>query len=112
MFHVKHHCGWISAPAQALDLENCRVLAARLENVESFSAGVISARAFAPLGKLLHLSARFSTQDTVWLLPKGRSAAQELAEQPNPVRQMFHVEQSQTDEGGGILVGQGAPKLR
>ena len=90
----------------------CRVVGARLESVDSFPAAVITARAFAPLGKLLNLSARFSTQATVWLLPKGRSAAQELAEQPRSIQHMFHVEQSQTDPGGGILVGKGAPELR
>ena len=73
---------------------------------------VITARAFAPLGKLLQLSARFSTRDTIWLLPKGRSAAQELAEQPPGVMAMFHVEQSRTDPDGGILIGQGTPQIR
>ena len=77
--------------------------------MESFPAGVITARAFAPLGKLVTLSARFSTQATIWLLPKGRSAAQELAEQPLDVQKMFHVEHSETDSAGGILVGQGTP---
>ena len=108
----KRRVDWLNRAIGALALENCRVLGARLENVESLAAGVITARAFAPLGKLLALSARFSTQPTVWLLPKGRSAAQELADQPPNVRAMFHVEQSQTDPGGGILVGQGTPARR
>jgi 16S rRNA (guanine527-N7)-methyltransferase len=95
-----------------LGLENCRIVGARLENVDSFPAAVIVARAFAPLGKLLRLSARFSTPATVWLLPKGRSAAQEWAGLPDGVRKMFHVEQSATDTGGGILIGQGVPSLR
>jgi 16S rRNA (guanine527-N7)-methyltransferase len=73
---------------------------------------VICARAFAPLEKLLSLSARFSTHDTVWLLPKGRSAAQELQEQPESIRAMFHVEQSRTDPEAGIVIGQGRPALR
>lgn len=103
---------WLSRAATALGLENCRVIGARLENVESFPAAVITARAFAPLGKLLRLSARFSTPDTVWLLPKGRSAAQEWSEQPAEVRKMFHVEHSATDAGGGILIGRGIPDLR
>ena len=93
-------------------LENCRIIGARLESVESFPAAVITARAFAPLGKLLNLSARFSTQATAWLLPKGRSAAQELQAQPKAIQAMFHVKQSQTDPGGGILVGKGAPELQ
>lgn len=108
----KRRIDWLNRAAAALGLENCRVIGARLENVETFPAAVITARAFAPLGKLLSLSARFSTRDTVWLLPKGRSAVQELAEQPVPVQKMFHVEQSRTDPDGGTLVGQGVPVER
>ena len=65
----KRRVEWLIRAAAALELANCRILGARLENVDSFAAGVITARAFAPLGKLLHLSARFSTQDSFWLLP-------------------------------------------
>jgi 16S rRNA (guanine527-N7)-methyltransferase len=108
----KRRVEWLEHVRDAFRLENCRVFGSRLESVDSVPAGVITARAFAPLGKLLNLSARFSTRDTVWLLPKGRSAAQELAEQSQAIRQMFHVEQSQTDPGGGILVGRGTPELR
>jgi 16S rRNA (guanine527-N7)-methyltransferase len=108
----KRRVDWLSRAAKELGLENCRIVGARLENVDSFPAAVIMARAFAPLGKLLRLSARFSTPATVWLLPKGRSAAQEWAGLPDDVRKMFHVEQSATDTGGGILIGQGVPSLR
>jgi 16S rRNA (guanine527-N7)-methyltransferase len=108
----KRRVEWLIRAAAALGLDNCRVIGARLENVESFPAGVITARAFAPLGKLLQLSARFSTRETVWLLPKGRSAAQEWSEQPPGLREMFHVEQSRTDPEGGILIGQGTPQFR
>lgn len=107
----KRRIEWLTAIAGLLGLENCRVIGARLENVESSPASVITARAFAPLGKLLGLSARFSTPVTLWLLPKGRSAAQELHEQSRAVQDMFHVEQSCTDPGGGILVGRGIPQL-
>jgi len=108
----KRRVEWLMQVTSALGLLNCQIIAARLESVETLPVSVITARAFAPLGKLLGLSARFSTQATVWLLPKGRSAAQELAEQPALIQRMFHVEQSQTDPGGGILVGQGTPDLR
>ena len=108
----KRRVEWLIRAAATLGLGECRVVGARLESVESFPAGVITARAFAPLGKLLQLSARFSTRDTIWLLPKGRSAAQELAEQPPGVQQVFHVEQSCTDPEGGILIGQGTPQVR
>jgi len=108
----KRRVDWLVRAAGELGLDKCRVIGARLEKVESFPAGLITARAFAPLGKLLHLSARFSTQDTTWLLPKGRSAAQELSEQPDAVRALFHVEQSQTDPEGGILIGRGTPHVQ
>ena len=108
----KRRIEWLAFAVRALNLANCRILGTRLESVETFPAAVITARAFAPLGKLLNLSARFSTRATVWLLPKGRSAAQELSEQPKAIQEMFHVEQSRTDAAGGILVGKGTPDLR
>jgi 16S rRNA (guanine527-N7)-methyltransferase len=108
----KRRVDWLIRAGGVLGLANCRVFGARLETVETVPVRVITARAFAPLGKLLQLSARFSTRDTTWLLPKGRSAAQELFEQPTGVRAMFHVEQSRTDAEGGILIGQGTPQFR
>jgi 16S rRNA (guanine527-N7)-methyltransferase len=100
---------WLVRAAAELGLENCRIEGRRLETVPSFPAGAISARAFAPLPKLLALSARFSTRDTVWLLPKGRSAGQEGRRLPAPIARMFHVKQSATDPEAGILVGKGKP---
>ncbi|WP_305097577.1 16S rRNA (guanine(527)-N(7))-methyltransferase RsmG [Croceibacterium aestuarii] len=101
---------WLSRAALELGLTNCRVEGRKLESVESFSAGIISARAFAPLPKLLDLSARFSTPDTMWLLPKGRSAGQEVQDLPTPSAALFHVEQSATDPQAGIIVGRGRPE--
>ncbi|WP_271079079.1 16S rRNA (guanine(527)-N(7))-methyltransferase RsmG [Aurantiacibacter sp. MUD61] len=100
---------WLEQVKGEFALTNCRVHGMKLENVESHQTAVITARAFAPLGKLLKLSARFSTHSTLWLLPKGRSAAQELSEQPSKVQEMFHVEQSATDADAAILVGKGRP---
>ena len=95
---------WLEHIVRELDLGNCRVEGRRLELVEPFKASVISARAFAPLEKLLSLSVPFSTKATTYLLPKGRSAAQELQVMPRKIRGMFHVEQSLTDEEAGIIV--------
>ena len=105
----KRRIEWLFEVCASLALENCSILGARLENVETFEVSAITARAFAPLGKLLSLSARFSTRSTVWLLPKGRSAVQELNEQPASIRNMFHVEQSATDSEAAILIGKGRP---
>jgi 16S rRNA (guanine527-N7)-methyltransferase len=95
---------WLERARIALGLESACVIGQRLEQVDTRKARVISARAFAPLSRLLTLSARFSTRDTLWLLPKGRSAQQELdalCGRPH----MFHVEQSVTDSQSGIIVG-------
>lgn len=96
---------WLDRMVADLGLRHCRIEGRRLELVESFPAAVISARAFAPMPRLLDLSRRFSTSDTLWLLPKGRSAAHELEQLPRRIQQMFHVEPSLTDAESGIVVG-------
>jgi 16S rRNA (guanine527-N7)-methyltransferase len=102
----KRRVDWLNRMVEELALSACRVEGQRLESVESVPVSVISARAFAPLPRLLDLSARFSTGSTTYLLPKGRSAAQELQALPKKLRAMFHVEQSLTDDEAGIIVGQ------
>jgi 16S rRNA (guanine527-N7)-methyltransferase len=95
---------WLERARLALGLERASVIGSRLELVPSCNFRVISARAFAPLPRLLELSARFSTKDTLYLLPKGRSAQQELLEL-NRWNHLFHVEQSLTDTEAGVIVG-------
>jgi 16S rRNA (guanine527-N7)-methyltransferase len=95
---------WLQRVCDALGLENAKVAGTRVEALETRQFRAISARAFAPLPKLLDLSARFSTSDTVWLLPKGRSARQELSELKG-WNHLFHVEQSLTDADSGVIVG-------
>jgi 16S rRNA (guanine527-N7)-methyltransferase len=106
----KKRVEWLERAAADLGLSRCRVEGKRLEHVESFEAAVISARAFAPLTKLLELSARFSTRGTLWLLPKGRSAVQELSSLSARTGSMFHVEHSVTDGEAGIVIGTGRPE--
>ncbi len=96
---------WLQRAADVLGLGNVRVVLSRVEDLPSGPHAVISARAFAPLDKLVTLSARFSTPDTVWLLPKGAGAAQELQMLPESWNHMFHVEQSLTDANAGVICG-------
>ena len=96
---------WLARAAASLGLANVTVQLSRVEDVPTTAYAVISARAFAPLDKLLHLSARFSTPQTLWLLPKGAKAAQEVRELPASWNHMFHVEQSLTDPQAGVIVG-------
>lgn len=110
----KRRCDFLRAVAAELELGHVEVVEAPLERVATRAAATISARAFAPLDRLIDLSARFSTESTRWLLPKGRNAVKELALLPEAWQRMFHVEQSRTDAESGILVGTGriAPKKR
>ena len=102
---------WLDSAANQLGLGNVSVAGGKLETLASFAAGTISARAFAPLARLISLSARFSTSDTQWLLPKGRNGRQELLEMPKAIQSLFHVEQSLTDPESVILVGRGVPQV-
>ena len=68
---------------------------------------VISARALARLEKVLEISQHLSTGKTVWALPKGRGALEELAEAKQAWQGVFHVERSVTDDDSFIVVGTG-----
>lgn len=103
----KRRCAFLQSIVDALGLTNVEIMEAPLERIETRPAATISARAFAPLDKLIDLSARFSTESTRWLLPKGRNAVKELALLPQAWQSMFHVEQSCTDAESRILVGTG-----
>ncbi|NTZ43524.1 16S rRNA (guanine(527)-N(7))-methyltransferase RsmG [Altererythrobacter sp. SALINAS58] len=96
---------WLQTVCVNLELRNCQVLGRRLETIEDRHFDVISARAFAPLQKLFALAGRLADESTFWILPKGKSAADELAQLPSEAQKGFHVEQSVSDQNAGILVG-------
>ena len=85
--------------------ERASVAAMKLESVPQVTADVISARAFAPLPKLLTLAARFSDEQTRWVLPKGQNAAIELEDARHNWVARFQIRQSVTSDESGILVG-------
>jgi 16S rRNA (guanine527-N7)-methyltransferase len=95
---------WLNRAISAMDLPVARVAGTRLELLDAEPVDAISARAFAPLPNLLSNAARFSTSTTIWLLPKGRSATQEVSELAG-WQHRFHVERSLTDMEAGIVVG-------
>lgn len=88
----------------ALGLKRITIHGGRLETLPSRQFATISARAFAPLTRLLPLAARFSDPETVWIMPKGRSAAEELASVRDAWQGDFRIEPSLTDPAGGIIV--------
>lgn len=103
----KLRCNFLRDVTDDLGLTHVAVAEARLELVDSFPAATISARAFAPLEKLLKLANRFAAPDCTWVLPKGKKAVIELETLPKSWQTMFHVEHSRTDADSRILVGRG-----
>ena len=98
---------FLRSQAEALGLDNAIVHAGRLETLATREAGVISARAFAPLSRIFELAHRFSTEKTCWLLPKGRSVREELASAASSWQGVFHVKPSLTDAEAAIIVASG-----
>lgn len=87
-----------------LNLGNARVFGGRVETVPATKAAVISARAYAPLPKLFSSALHLSDKKTVWVLPKGRNAQNEL-ETARPAWQgAFHVEPSVTDADSALII--------
>lgn len=95
---------FLEAVAAELALAHVTVFGGRVETVPTARASVISARAYAPLPRLLESALHLSTEKTLWLLPKGRNAENEL-EAVRPTWQgAFHVERSVTDPESAIVV--------
>lgn len=75
----------------------------RIENLSPISTDVITARACAPLDRLLAWGHRFACGSTCWLLLKGEHVATEL--EAARLKWTFHVEQrpSLSDSRGVVL---------
>lgn len=103
---------WLKRAVEALALTNVDIEPLPVERVGHYRAGVITARAFAPLPKLLSMAHRFSTEETLWLLPKGRSAADELASVRGAWQCDAHMEPSVTDPASAIIVARHVRPVR
>jgi 16S rRNA (guanine527-N7)-methyltransferase len=95
--------------AEALGVE-VEIIGMKAERVPRRRFDVISARAFAPLPRLLDLGTAFSTTKTLWLLPKGRNAAAELEALDPSWQGDFRLEPSLTDPEAAIIVAQGVKR--
>lgn len=88
--------------------KNVRVLSTRIETDASKNAtgavDIISARALAPLERLFRLSVPFCHPASVCLFPKGRSAAEEIAQARTSMRFDYELFESETDIEGRIVV--------
>lgn len=86
-----------------------RVIAAKVELITE-RAAVISARAVAPVEKLLQSAASCATMATRWLLPRGQLSPHQVSLLRQRWTGVFHVEQSLTDSGSSILVAEGVSR--
>jgi 16S rRNA (guanine527-N7)-methyltransferase len=95
--------------AQVLAVE-AEIVGARVERAPARKYDVISARAFAPLPRLLDLGTSFSTRKTLWVLPKGRNAETELEGLGPSWQGDFRLETSVTDAQAWIIVAEGVQR--
>lgn len=94
---------FLTYAAASLGLKRCRVAAVRVEQL-SERAVHISARAVAPVEKLLQASAHCATADARWLLLRGRLTPEEQSSFDSSPDTMFHVEQSLTDPASSVVI--------
>lgn len=92
-----------------LDLSNTTVLQKKVEQVTA-APSVITGRAVANVAKFLSLTAHLADLSTKFVLPKGRKAAEELAEARKSWQGMFELVPSVTDEDASILVASGVER--
>lgn len=95
-------CAFLGEAARASGAE-VEIVRARIEDLPPISAGVLTARALAPLPKLLDLTEKLISPETICLFPKGRDAQQELTDsQKNWMMKVTRIK-SLTDSFGTIL---------
>ena len=95
-------CRFLEAVAARLDLR-IEVRQVRIEDSERESFDVVTARACAPLAKLLAYAQRFWGKNSVALLLKGQNVEAELTESHKSWRMDVIKYQSQSDPSGVIL---------
>lgn len=82
------------------------IVGTRLEMMKVARHDVISARAFAPLDRLLAVAHPHSHDGTIWLLPKGQSAHSEVEAARRTWQGSFRVEPSLTDPVSGVVIAE------
>ncbi len=103
---------FLSTAVNTLGLKNAAVRAQKTEAIPSMRADFISARAYAPLTRLFQSAQHLSNRQTQWLLPKGKSAKDELETIKTTWSGTFHVEQSITDPDAAILLAKGVQRKK
>ena len=88
------------------------VHALRIERIAGWRSDVVTARALAPLPRLLELAARFLTPSTTCLFLKGKDVERELTEARQTWHMIAHMSPSLSDPTGVVLELQGVRRAR
>ena len=94
---------FLQTVARELNL-SATVLAERIEKAEPAGADIVSARALAPLDRLIPLAVRHGRPDTTYVFPKGERYGQEIDRARTSFRFDVDVRPSITDKGAVILL--------
>lgn len=89
-----------------------RVAGMALDKLDTERFDAITARAFAPLDKIFSVAARFSGASTQWILPKGKTAREELAAARKAWQGEFDIVASETDPDAGIVLARNVKPRR
>ena len=99
---VAKKCAFLNAAISAANL-NARVLNARAESIEPFPVGSVTARALAPLPKLLAYVQPWLSNGAIGVFPKGKSWQEELPEAKKTWTFASQTIPSHTSDDGVIL---------
>ena len=103
----KLRAGFLEHVTENLGIANrVEVVCADVARVRRPPFAIISARAFAPLDPLFGIAAHLATDNTRWILPKGRNAKTELEAARASWQGVFRLEPSLTDEDAWIIVAE------
>jgi 16S rRNA (guanine527-N7)-methyltransferase len=100
----RRRADFLSRAVETLGMQHRISVAPVKVEAETVIASVISARAVAQIDALFAAAAHCAKSQTMWLLPKGRSAAEEVARAERSWHGVFHVEQSATDPESLIVI--------
>ena len=92
--------------------DHVHVHACKIERLELPPVAAITARAVASLDRLFAMAAHLADENTRWVLPKGRSAASELAEARKTWQGAFRLVASRTDPEAAIVIAEGVRRRR
>ncbi len=92
--------------------DHARIHVARIEELEPFPVDVVTARALAPLPRLLELAAPFFGPRTLGLFLKGRNLDAELTAARRHWRMQVEIEPSLSSPEGRILILREVARVR